>query len=167
MHKKARAQFIAILTEGQAPITTSQTEIPPSSPQQDMWKYLITPWCKGHLLHYTLDLQTIQGLQKKSLIFKKLLPQYTPVFQELTSKQNLAWKRREAGKKRVSGPCNHKPALNPPKGSKDIPKILQEWEASCQPNQKSISPVFMLLMANPTWAILRASFTMEFSPKWL
>lgn len=34
--KKAQIQFIAILTEGQAPITTSQTEIPPSSPQQDM-----------------------------------------------------------------------------------------------------------------------------------
>lgn len=106
-----------------------------------MWKYLITPWCKGHLLHYTLDLQNHSRFAEETADFYKALSQCTLVFRELTSQQNLAWKRRDAGKKQLSGPCKHKLALSPPKGSKDIPKILRGWEASCQPSQKSISPV--------------------------
>lgn len=46
--QKSRIYNQSYTDEGQASITTSQTEIPPSSPQQHMWKYLITLWCKGH-----------------------------------------------------------------------------------------------------------------------
>lgn len=115
VHKKITIYSQSYTDEGQASITTSQTEIPPSSPQQHMWKYLITPWCKQHFLHHTLNLQTIQGLQKKTLIYKMLFPQCTLVLQELTRQQKPALKEKGVRKKASLWPLQSQTSLKPSK----------------------------------------------------